>query len=101
MLLYEEVAIRLTEWDTSKVGFLEIDLVLHCGSSTLDLYICSLNTVEISSGWWEAQAIMGKGQDSTFKALKKIRKRTPFRWKGVDSDNGPEFINYHLIDYKQ
>ena len=44
---------------------------------------------------------MGKGQDPTFKALKKIRKRTPFRWKGVDSDNGPEFINYHLIDYKQ
>ena len=42
---------------------------------------------------------MGKGQDPTFKALKKIRKRTPFRWKGVDSDNGPEFINYHLINY--
>ncbi len=98
-LLYKRIPIRLTNWDTSKVGFLEIDLVNHCGSSTLDLYICSLNTVEISSGWWEAEAIMGKGQDPTFKALKKIRKRTPFRWKGVDSDNGPEFINYHLINY--
>ena len=98
-LLYKRIPIRLTEWDTSKVGFLEIDLVNHCGSSTLDLYICSLNTVEISSGWWEAQAIMGKGQDPTFKALKKIRKRTPFEWKGIDSDNGPEFINYHLINY--
>ncbi len=98
-LLYKRIPIRLTNWDTSKVGFLEIDLVNHCGSSTLDLYICSLNTVEISSGWWEAQAIMGRGQDPTFKALKKIRKRTPFRWKGVDSDNGPEFINYHLINY--
>jgi len=98
-LLYKRIPIRLTNWDTSKVGFLEIDLVNHCGSSTLDLYICSLNTVEISSGWWEAQAIMGKGQDPTFKALKKIRKRTPFEWKGIDSDNGPEFINYHLINY--
>lgn len=98
-LLYKRIPIRLTNWDTSKVGFLEIDLVNHCGSSTLDLYICSLNTVEISSGWWEAQAIMGRGQDPTFEALKKIRKRTPFRWKGVDSDNGPEFINYHLINY--
>lgn len=98
-LLYKRIPIRLTNWDTSKVGFLEIDLVIHCGSSTLDLYICSLNTVEISSGWWEAEAIMGKGQDPTFEALKKIRKRTPFSWKGVDSDNGPEFINYHLINY--
>ena len=98
-LLYKKVPIRLTEWDTSELGFLEIDLVIHCGSSTLGLYICSLNTVEISSGWWEAEAIMGKGQDPTFKALKKIRKRTPFKWKGIDSDNGPEFINYHLINY--
>jgi len=98
-LLYKKVPIRLTEWDTSQLGFLEIDLVIHCGSSPLGLYICSLNTVEISSGWWEAEAIMGKGQDPTFKALKGIRKRTPFGWKGVDSDNGPEFINHHLINY--
>ncbi len=42
---------------------------------------------------------MGKGQDPTFEALKKSRKRDPFEWKGIDSDNGPEFINYHLINY--
>ena len=98
-LLYKRIPIRLTEWDTSKVGFLEIDLVIHCGSSGRDLYISSLNTVEISSGWWEAEAIMGKGQDPTFKALKKIGKRSPFKFKGIDSDNGSEFVNYHLINY--
>jgi len=48
-LLYRRIPIRLTEWDTSKVGFLEIDLVNHCGSSTQGLYVCSLNTVEICS----------------------------------------------------
>jgi len=52
-LLYKRIPIRLTEWDTSRVGFLEIDLVIHCGSSALGLYISSLNTVEISSGWWD------------------------------------------------
>jgi len=98
-LLYKKVPIRLTEWDTSKLGFLEIDLVIHCGSSTSGLYICSLDTIEISSGWWEAEAIMGKGQIPTFEALKRIRGRSPFEWKGIDSDNGPEFINYHLIGY--
>ncbi len=30
---------------------------------------------------------MRKGQEPTFKALKKIRKREPFEWLGVDSDN--------------
>ena len=98
-LLYKRIPIRLTEWDTSKVGFLEIDMVIHCGYSGRDLYISSLNTVEISSGWWEAEAIMGKGQDPTFKALKKIGKRSPFKFKGIDSDNGPEFVNYHIINY--
>ena len=98
-LLYKKVPIRLTEWDTSKVGFLEIDLVIHCGSSTFGPYICSLNTTEISSGWEEAEAIMGKGQIPTFEALQQIRERTPFEWKGIDSDNGPEFINAHLVKY--
>jgi hypothetical protein len=98
-LLYKRIPIRLSEWDTSIVGFLEIDLVTHCGSSPFGVYICSLNTVEISSGWWEAQAIMGKGQDPTFEALKRIRQRAPFRFKGIDSDNDGAFINDHLIRY--
>lgn len=88
-MLYRKVPIRLTEWDTSKLGFLEIDLVIHCVSSAFGLYICSLNTIEISSGWWEAEAIMGKGQIPTFEALKKIRVRSSFEWEGIDSDNGP------------
>jgi len=100
-LLYRRIPIRLTEWDTSKVGFLEIDLVNHGGSSTQGLYVCSLNTVEISSGWWEAEAVMGKGQDPTFEALKRIRERAPFQWKGIDSDNDAPFINHHLINYSE
>ncbi len=100
-LLYRRIPIRLTEWDTSKVGFLEIDLVNHGGSSTQGLYVCSLNTAEISSGWWEAEAVMGKGQDPTFEALKRIRERTPFKWKGIDSDNDAAFINHHLIEYSE
>jgi len=100
-LLYRKIPIKLTEWDTSKVGFLEIDLVTHCGSSASGLYICSLNTVEISSGWWEAEAVMGKGQDPTFEALKRIRERAPFQWLGIDSDNDSAFINDHLVRYSE
>jgi hypothetical protein len=98
-LLKQKIPIRLTDWDTSVVGYVEMDLVIHCGSSTLGEYINTLSTTEVSSGWWEGEAIIGKSQEATFQALKKIRGMTPFEWKGVDSDNGSEFINDILYKY--
>ena len=101
-ILRQKIPIKLTEWDTSIVGYSEIDLVVHCGSSTLCLpYVNTLSTTEISSGWWEGEAIMGKSQEYSFGALKQIRKRIPFDWKGIDSDNGSEFINQILYKYCQ
>jgi hypothetical protein len=100
-LLKQKIPIRLTQWDTSQTGYVEMDLVVHCGSSILGEYINTLSTTEISSGWWEGEAIMGKAQEHTFQALKEIRGRTPFEWKGVDSDNGGEFINDILYKYCQ
>lgn len=98
-LLKRKIPIRLTEWDTSKTGYVEMDLVVHCGSSTFGDYINTLSTTEVSSGWWEGEAIMGKSQQSTFQALKQIRERAPFDLKGLDSDNGSEFINDILYKY--
>jgi hypothetical protein len=100
-LLKQKIPIRLTEWDTSQVGYIEADMVVHCGSSTFGEYANTLNTTEISSGWWEGEAIMGRSQEYSFWALKEIRKRTPFEWKGLDSDNGQEFINQILYKYCQ
>ncbi len=98
-ILKQKIPIRLTEWDTSKVGYVEMDLVVHCGSSTLGEYINTLSTTEVSSGWWEGEAIMSKSQEYTFQALKRIRERIPFECKGLDSDNGGEFINDILYKY--
>ena len=100
-LLRRKIAIRLTQWDTSEVGYVEMDLVVHCGSSTLGEYINTVSVTEVSSGWWEGEPIMGKSQESTFCALKGIRERTPFEWIGVDADNGGEFINDILYKYCQ
>jgi hypothetical protein len=69
-LLKRKIPIRLTEWDTSKMGYVEMDLVVHCGSSAFGDYINTLSTTEVSSDWWEGEAIMGKSQQSTFQALK-------------------------------
>ena len=97
--LKQKVAIRLTEWDTSEVGYTEVDLVFHCGASTEGQHLNTVSMTEICSGWWEGEAIMGKTQLSTFQALERIRRRTPFRWKGIDSDNGSEFLSEILSKY--
>lgn len=98
-LLKRKIPIRLTEWDTSKTGYNEMDLVIHCGASTFGDYGATLSITEVSSGWWEGEAIMGKSQESTLSALEKTRERTPYDWKGVDSDNGSEFINGIMSRY--
>lgn len=98
-LLKKKIPIRLTDWDTQKVGFLEVDLVAHCGSSARGNFLNTVSLTEIATGWWEGEAIMGKGQKVTLEAIKLMKQRTPFNWRGLDSDNGSEFINYPLSDY--
>jgi 5S rRNA maturation endonuclease (ribonuclease M5) len=98
-LLKKKIPIRLTDWDTQKIGFLEVDLVAHCGSSARGDFLNTVSLTEIATGWWEGEAIMGKGQKVTLEAIKLMKQRTPFKWLGLDSDNGGEFINYPLSDY--
>ncbi len=58
-----------------------------------------MSATDVSSGWWEGEPILGKSQDRCFGALKEIRQRCPFLWKGLDCDNGGEFINEILYKY--
>lgn len=98
-LLKAKIPIRLTEWNTNKIGFLETDLVAHCGASASGEFGNTVSLTEIATGWWEGEAIMGKGQRATLAALKLMHQRTPFAWRGLDADNGGEFINYFLWAY--
>lgn len=100
-LLKRQIPIRLTQWDTKKVGYLEVDLVAHCGSNASGQFGHTVSLTEISSGWWEGEVIPNKGQLATLDAIKNMRRRTPFNWLGIDSDNGSEFINHHLLRYCQ
>jgi hypothetical protein len=100
-LLYQKIPVRLNDWDTSVIGNLGIDFVEHCGTSKGGHYACSLCVTDISSGWWEAEAVMGRGQARTLDALEMIRERTPFRWLEIHPDNDTVFINDHLLRYCQ
>ena len=100
-LIAKKIPLKMTDWDLRQVGFLEMDLVLHCGASTAGEYAHSLSALEIGSTWWEGEAVMGRAQSRIFEAIKKIRARTPFTWRGIDSDNDNAFINDQLYRYTE
>jgi hypothetical protein len=100
-LLRHKIPIKTDSWDVERPGFMEADLVSHCGGVGQGEFIYSLNLTDIFSGWVETQGVMGRGQRGVLKALERISERLPFDVLGIDSDNGSEFINHHLWRYCQ
>lgn len=99
--LKNEIPIKTKQWDEATAGHGEIDLVAHCGNSLQGQFIYTLQYVDIKTTWTERKAVMGKGQDGVFKAIKETRALLPFDLRGLDSDNGSEFINHQLFKYCQ
>ena len=99
-LLKKAIPIKtFSDWDDTKPGFVEADLVDHDGGIGSGDYAQSLNFVDIATGWDEASACINKAQVHVFSAIKAASDRFPFRIAGIDSDNGSEFINYHMLRY--
>ena len=99
VLLKNEIPLRVGVWEETDIGFLEIDLVAHCGDNASGMFISTLNTSDIATGWFESEPVMGKAQERILAGLQEIRKRLPSQLLGVDSDNGSEFINRQLYEY--
>ncbi|MEL7646439.1 MAG: DDE-type integrase/transposase/recombinase [Anaerolineaceae bacterium] len=87
------------EWDDARPGFVEMDLVAHCGESTDGVYVNTLTATDISTGWTECFALPNKTQAAVSQAIRELRQRLPFPLLGIDSDNGSEFINNTLFRY--
>ena len=99
-LLKNSIPIRtFADWQENKPGFVEVDLVGHCGESTEGFYLNTLCAVDVTSSWTECLPVWGKGQERVGGAVHRIRQRLPFALLGLDSDNGGEFINQHLFSY--
>src|SRR6266851_5796697 len=100
-LLKHHIPLKTDRWEVTIPGFTEIDLVAHCGSLGDGEFVHSLNLTDIHTTWVETAAVLGKGQVAVQRALAELREALPFRLRGIDSDNGSEFINQHLWDYCQ
>ena len=99
-LLKNQVPIQTyTPWEEQRPGFLEIDLVAHCGPTTEGFYLNTLVATDVATGWTECVGVWGKSQRAVFAGLETIRQRLPCPVLGLDSDNGSEFLNAHLVRY--
>ena len=101
-LLKNQIPIRtFSEWNEEKPGFLEMDLVGHEGGNLKGEFLQTLTAVDIHTSWLQLAALRNKAQKWVYEAIEEMRKRLPFELLGIDSDNGAEFINAHLMRYCQ
>jgi hypothetical protein len=99
-LLKNLIPVRtFTEWDAERPGFLEIDLVAHCGNTTEGQYLNTLTCTDLATGWTDVTALRHRSQAAVSEAIQRMRHRLPFPLLGIDSDNGSEFINDLLYRY--
>ena len=98
-LLKHHIPIKTDHWDVTSPGFTEIDLVSHSGDCAAGEFAHSFNVTDIHTAWTETRAVMGKGQTGIVAALEDMRHSMPFALRGIDSDNGSEFLNAHLVRY--
>ena len=98
-LLKHQIPVRTERWDTTEVGWCETDTVAHCGESGEGEFAFSVNLTDIASTWTETRAVLGKGKRFVVAALEEMRRSLPFVLRGIDSDSGGEFINFHCYDW--
>ena len=101
-LLKHQVPIRtFADWNDERPGFVEADLVAHCGCSVEGAFLHTLVLTDIATGWTECLALPHRSQEAVLQALTRARRLLPFPLRGLDTDNGSEFLNAQLVAYCQ
>jgi hypothetical protein len=101
-LLCHQVPVKTSaDFDRNIIGHTEVDFVESNGSSASGEYVNNLSVVEVATGWWEGEAVMGKSQERAVEAIKTIKERLPCNLLGLHPDNGTNLLNYLLYGYTQ
>lgn len=98
-LLKHQIPIKTDNWDVKIPGYSEIDTVSHSGNKADGTFAYTVNETDILTTWVESYAVLGKGEEGVVNALDEMGQSLPFKRRGLDSDNGSEFINWHLVRY--
>jgi hypothetical protein len=91
------IPMKRIPWDTADPGHFEVDLVHHSGPRSDGEFVHTLQMIDVATGWSERAAILGRGQAAMEVGTRQILARLPFPVKELHPDNGPEFLNHHLV----
>jgi hypothetical protein len=101
-VLKHQIPVRtFADWDDDRLGFLEVDLVAHCGQTTAGEYVNTLDMTDVATGWTVCAAFMGRSERFCIEAFEETKSGLPFSVIGIDSDNDSVFINAHFTRYCQ
>jgi hypothetical protein len=96
--LQKQIAVKtFAEWDNQEAGFFEIDLVAHCGEDISGKFIHTLTMTDIATGWTEIMPLLHRADSHVRDGMEKVIELLPFKLKGIDCDNGSEFLNYRMV----
>jgi hypothetical protein len=96
------VAVRtFNDWNDPPPGFTEADLVSHCGGSVAGSFVHTLTVTDIASGWTECAALAVREATLVVQGVTRLRGMLPFQLRGLDTDNGSEFLNETMLAYCQ
>jgi len=93
------VGLKLDVWpvDAKQVpGWLELDTVAHCGGSMAGDFFWTTTVCDVATQWTEMRPAWNRGAHAICGALRLALASLPFDVLGVNTDNGPEFLNAHL-----
>jgi hypothetical protein len=97
--LTKDIPMVQIDFDEAEPGHFEVDLVHHSGDPPSGEYVCSLQMIDVATGWSERAAVLGRGYMVMEDAFRCILDRLPFTVREIHPDNGGEFFNHHMIRF--
>jgi len=93
------VPVGVIPWDEPEPGHFEADLVLHNCAGQEGPFVCSLQLLDVLTGWSERFAVLGYEFDEMWQAIQAFRARCPIPVREIHTDNGSEFINWAFVSH--
>lgn len=97
--MLQDIPMLRLPWDLQLPGYLETDLVHHSGPSASGEYACTLQMIDVHTGWSERRAVLGRSYLVMEDAFQVILRRLPFPIVEIHPDNGSEFLNHHMLRF--
>ena len=97
--LLQSVPMLRLPWNLLEPGHFETDLVHHCGYSASGEYGCTLQMIDVATGWSERRIVLGRSYLVMEDAFLSILARLPFAVLQIHPDNGSEFFNHHMLRF--